>query len=47
MNNLAPKVKYLLENGVRVLVYSGTLDFICNWMGGEAWTNGFNWTYTS
>lgn len=26
-------VAELLERGVRVLVYAGTLDWICNWVG--------------
>ena len=39
VTDLAPKVAYLLENAVRVLVYSGDKDFICNWRGGESWTN--------
>jgi cathepsin A (carboxypeptidase C) len=29
------QVKYLLENGVKGLVYSGDKDFICNWRGGK------------
>lgn len=37
--SLSPKVQYLLDNGVKGLVYSGDKDFICNWRGGEAWTN--------
>jgi len=27
-----------------VLVYSGDKDFICNWRGGEAWTNAVEWS---
>ena len=26
-----------------MLVYSGDRDFICNWRGGEAWTNVVEW----
>jgi len=29
------------------LVYSGDKDFICNWRGGEAWTNEANWTHSA
>lgn len=44
MLNLAPKVTDILNDGsVDVLVYSGDKDFICNWRGGEAWTNGCKW----
>jgi cathepsin A (carboxypeptidase C) len=41
--NLGPKVADLLHEGLDVLVYSGDKDFICNWRGGEAWTNALNW----
>ena len=27
-----------------MLVYSGDKDFICNWRGGEAWTNAVEWS---
>lgn len=36
-------VAFLLSKNVPVLVYSGDLDFICNWRGGEKWTNQLNW----
>lgn len=39
MTNLNPKVTDILGSGTDVLVYSGDKDFICNWRGGEAWTN--------
>lgn len=42
-NNLASKVASLVELGLDVLVYSGDKDFICNWRGGEAWTNAVEW----
>lgn len=28
-----------------MLVYSGDKDFICNWRGGEAWTNKVDWNH--
>jgi cathepsin A (carboxypeptidase C) len=37
------KVPKLLEEGVRVLVYAGDADFICNWMGNKAWTIELPW----
>ena len=45
MTNLAPKVTDIFNDGsVDVLVYSSDKDFICNWRGGEAWTDGCSWT---
>ena len=43
LRDLSGNVKYLLESGTKVLIYSGDRDFICNWRGGEAWTNNLNW----
>lgn len=43
MLNLAPKVTDILNAGLDTLVYSGDKDFICNWRGGEKWTNEVNW----
>ncbi|KAK7047203.1 hypothetical protein VNI00_006869 [Paramarasmius palmivorus] len=34
----------LLERGVRVLVYVGTYDWICNWVGNERWTLELEWS---
>jgi len=31
-------VAEILEAGVRGLIYAGEYDFICNWMGNDAWT---------
>ncbi len=42
--DFSPDVQYLLdEKKVKVMVYSGEKDFICNWRGGEAWVNNFEW----
>lgn len=34
----------LLEDGIRVLIYAGDADFICNWMGNKAWTLELPWS---
>ncbi|KAG7090430.1 hypothetical protein E1B28_009549 [Marasmius oreades] len=34
----------LLERGVRVLIYVGTYDWICNWIGNERWTLDLEWS---
>jgi cathepsin A (carboxypeptidase C) len=44
LNNLAFKVSAVIESGLNVLVYSGDKDWICNWRGGEAWTNAVQWS---
>ncbi|KAI9454327.1 serine carboxypeptidase [Russula earlei] len=33
----------LLARQVRVLIYVGTYDWICNWVGNEAWTLALEW----
>ena len=45
MRNLGEDVRYLLESGVNVLVYSGDKDYVCNWRGGEKWTNEMVWEH--
>ncbi|RKP23496.1 Alpha/Beta hydrolase protein, partial [Syncephalis pseudoplumigaleata] len=37
------RVPKLLEEGIRVLVYAGDADYICNWMGNKAWTLEMEW----
>lgn len=37
-------VAALLERGVRVLVYVGENDWICNWVGNEKWVLGLKWS---
>lgn len=43
MLDLSPKVTDILNEGLDVLVYSGDKDFICNWRGGEEWSNKVPW----
>lgn len=43
MTDLSSKVTGILDKGVEVLAYHGDKDFICNWRGGEAWTNAVKW----
>ncbi|KPA78502.1 putative serine carboxypeptidase (CBP1) [Leptomonas pyrrhocoris] len=33
----------MLAAGIRVLIYAGDCDFICNWIGNKAWVTALNW----
>ena len=37
--NLAVGIPALLEDGIKVLVYAGEYDFMCNWLGKPLWLN--------
>jgi carboxypeptidase C (cathepsin A) len=37
-------VAALLERGVKALIYVGTYDWICNWVGNERWTLALEWS---
>jgi len=41
------KVADLLNNNIRVLVYAGDQDLVCNWMSQEKWTREMTWKHTS
>jgi len=41
--NLDVHIPNLLNSGIEVLVYSGELDYICNWIGGNNWTSALVW----
>lgn len=36
------KVPEILKK-IQVLIYAGDKDFICNWLGNQAWTNALQW----
>jgi len=42
--NMSNEVQNVISKGIKVLVYSGDKDFVCNWRGGEAWTNALSWS---
>ncbi|WBW75370.1 vacuolar carboxypeptidase Y [Schizosaccharomyces osmophilus] len=37
-------VTAILETGLPVLIYAGDADFICNYMGNEAWADALEWS---
>lgn len=41
------KIPPMLDAGIRGLIYAGDLDFICNYMGNQAWALRLNWTYAA
>eukprot|EP00128_Syssomonas_multiformis_P000810 Colp12_sorted_trinity150504_noHs@18027 len=43
MKNFDKEVVQVLGAGVRVLIYVGDADFICNWRGNYAWTKALQW----
>jgi len=43
LTDLSSKITGILAKGIEVLAYHGDKDFICNWRGGEAWTNAVVW----
>ncbi|CAI5997094.1 unnamed protein product [Closterium sp. NIES-64] len=38
-------VSYVLNNGLRVLIYAGEKDFICNWIGNSWWLRSLKWKH--
>lgn len=43
MKNYHTKVADLLHGGIRVMIYAGDVDFICNWLGNKKWTLALEW----
>ncbi|KAJ7113114.1 serine carboxypeptidase [Mycena epipterygia] len=44
MKGATEYVGALLERDVLVLIYVGTYDWVCNWVGNEAWTLALEWS---
>lgn len=40
----APKVKNILDKNLKVLIYNGDKDYICNWEGSQRWVNALEWS---
>jgi cathepsin A (carboxypeptidase C) len=39
-----PNLQAQLDAGTKVLIYAGDVDFICNWLGNQAWALGLEWS---
>ena len=44
---MVPKIPPMLASGIRVLIYAGDYDFICNWIGNKHWTLAMPWSQQS
>jgi cathepsin A (carboxypeptidase C) len=44
MRNFHHELVEMMEDDIRVMIYAGDVDFICNWMGNKAWTMNLDWT---
>lgn len=43
MRNLEVGIPTLLEDGIKLLVYAGEYDLICNWLGNSRWVHAMEW----
>ncbi|KAK1314549.1 Serine carboxypeptidase 3 [Acorus calamus] len=44
MRNLEAGIPALLEDGVKMLIYAGEYDLICNWLGNSRWVHSMEWS---
>ncbi|KAL2328558.1 hypothetical protein Fmac_021985 [Flemingia macrophylla] len=44
MRNLEVGIPALLEDGIKMLVYAGEKDLICNWLGNSRWVHAMEWS---
>ncbi|KAJ3693898.1 hypothetical protein LUZ60_009378 [Juncus effusus] len=44
MKNLEVGIPALLEDGIKLLVYAGEYDLICNWLGNSKWVHAMEWS---
>ncbi|KAF3443270.1 hypothetical protein FNV43_RR12952 [Rhamnella rubrinervis] len=42
MRNLEVGIPTLLEDGIKVLVYAGEYNLLCNWLGNSKWFRSCN-----
>ncbi|XVF46256.1 hypothetical protein PTKIN_Ptkin03bG0013200 [Pterospermum kingtungense] len=44
MRNFEVDIPGLLEDGIKVLIYAGEYDLICNWLGNSNWVHAMQWS---
>ncbi|KAL5709893.1 Protein cbp3 [Ranunculus cassubicifolius] len=44
MRNLEVGIPTLLEDGIKMLIYAGEYDLICNWLGNSRWVESMEWS---
>ncbi|CAK8576175.1 unnamed protein product [Lathyrus sativus] len=44
MKNYEKYIPALLEDGIKVLIYVGEFDLICNWLGNSNWVHAMEWS---
>lgn len=45
MKNYHTKLPDMLKDGIRVMIYAGDVDYICNWLGNKKWTLAMDWEH--
>eukprot|EP00922_Rhytidocystis_sp_ex-Travisia-forbesii_P055801 GHVS01082622.1.p1 GENE.GHVS01082622.1~~GHVS01082622.1.p1 ORF type:complete len:494 (+),score=70.49 GHVS01082622.1:73-1554(+) len=45
ISDMREQIRDVLNANLRVLVYSGDKDFVCNWYGGLKWVNAVEWKH--
>jgi len=45
MKDYQEKIPPMLGSGIRGLIYAGDQDFICNWLGNQAWSLQLAWAH--
>jgi len=45
MHNYQQMIPDQLASGIRVLLYAGDQDYICNWLGNQAWVKALDWPH--
>ncbi|KAG0484424.1 hypothetical protein HPP92_008503 [Vanilla planifolia] len=44
MRDMELGIPALLEDGIKLLVYAGEYDLICNWLGNSRWVHAMEWS---